>query len=209
MPWIRQVPIDEATGPLKREFDSALKRAGRVWHIVHIMSVNPPAMAASMELYRALMFGPSPLSRAQRELLATVVSAELDCFYWTQAHAHDLRAEVADQYPTAAEADAFVHAVVRDWRAADLTAADGALCAFAARLTHHQHDMRPGDLDALRAAGFDDVAVHDATQVVAYFNYITRVADGLGVEPEDFIRPWGEGWRPAAASGCQAPFRGR
>ncbi|MDX1645642.1 MAG: hypothetical protein R3304_00755 [Longimicrobiales bacterium] len=53
--------------------------------------------------------------------------------------------------------------------------------------------MGPEDVDRLRDHGFDDRAVHDAVQVVAYFNYITRVADGLGVEPEDFIRPWGGG----------------
>ena len=53
--------------------------------------------------------------------------------------------------------------------------------------------MVPDDLDALRAHGLDDRAIHDAVQVIAYFNYITRVADALGVEPEDFIRPWGEG----------------
>lgn len=52
--------------------------------------------------------------------------------------------------------------------------------------------MTPGDLDTLRAHGWDDRAIHDATQVVAFFNYITRIADGLGVEPETFIDPpWG------------------
>lgn len=81
MPWIRQVPIDRATGTLKRLFDAALHRAGRVWHIVHIMSVNPPVLGSSMRLYGAIMSGPSPLTRVQRELLATVVSAELECFY--------------------------------------------------------------------------------------------------------------------------------
>lgn len=81
MPWIRQVPVDEATGLLKREFDAALRRAGRVWHIVHIMSVNPEAMRDSLRLYGTLMFGGSPLSRVQRELLATVTSAELECHY--------------------------------------------------------------------------------------------------------------------------------
>jgi alkylhydroperoxidase family enzyme len=51
--------------------------------------------------------------------------------------------------------------------------------------------MSPEDLDTLRAQGFDDPAIHDAAQVIAYFNYITRIADALGVEPEDFIQPWG------------------
>ncbi|MBI4769320.1 MAG: hypothetical protein HY784_02625 [Chloroflexi bacterium] len=90
-----------------------------------------------------------------------------------------------------AQADAYVHALVRDWRGAPLSPPDRALCAFAAKLTHQQHDMTPADLDALRAHGFDDRALHDATQIIGYFNYISRVADALGVEPEEFIRPWG------------------
>lgn len=94
-------------------------------------------------------------------------------------------------FETAEEADAFVHAVTRDWRSAPLSDADKALCAHAEKLTYHQHDVGPADLDVLRAHGFDDTAIHDATQVIAYFNYIMRVADGLGVEPEDFIEPWG------------------
>jgi alkylhydroperoxidase family enzyme len=81
MPWIKQIPIAEATGLLKDEFDKALKRAGRVWHIVHIMSLNPRAMRDSIGLYATLMMGESPLTRVQREMLATVVSAELHCYY--------------------------------------------------------------------------------------------------------------------------------
>lgn len=46
-------------------------------------------------------------------------------------------------------------------------------------------------LQPLRDQGFDDRAIHDAVQVIGYFNYITRVAESLGVEAEDFIRPWG------------------
>lgn len=51
--------------------------------------------------------------------------------------------------------------------------------------------MSHRDIEALRAEGLSDRAVHDATQVAAFFNYITRVADGLGVEPEEFIKEWG------------------
>jgi uncharacterized peroxidase-related enzyme len=93
------------------------------------------------------------------------------------------------------DADAYVHAVVRDWRTAPLAEVDRALCGFAAKLTHRQRDMDPADLDVLRAAGLDDRAIHDAVQVIGYFNYITRVADSLGVEAEDFIRPWGDAGR--------------
>lgn len=53
--------------------------------------------------------------------------------------------------------------------------------------------MSADDIEGLRAAGFDDRAIHDATQVAAYFNYINRVADALHVEPETFVAAWGEG----------------
>ena len=86
-----------------------------------------------------------------------------------------------------------VHAVVRDWRTAQLSDTDRALCSFGTKLTHDQHASNADDLDQLREHGLDDTAIHDATQVIAYFNYISRVADALGVEPESFIRNWGEG----------------
>lgn len=50
--------------------------------------------------------------------------------------------------------------------------------------------MSESDIDALRAVSLDDRAIHDATQVISYFNYINRIADALDVEPETFIRPW-------------------
>jgi alkylhydroperoxidase family enzyme len=81
MPWIEQVPIEKATELLKRLFEQALQRAGRVWHIVHIMSLNPPALRDSIRFYSTVMMGESPLSRVQREMLATVVSAENNCHY--------------------------------------------------------------------------------------------------------------------------------
>lgn len=85
-----------------------------------------------------------------------------------------------------------VHAIAHNWQEAPLSPANRALCEFAAKLTHHQHQMSPADLDLLREHGFDDRAIHDAVQVIAFFNYITRVADALGVEPEAFIEPWGK-----------------
>jgi len=81
MPWIKQISLEEATGLLKAEFDKALQRAGRVWHIVHIMSINPRVMRDSIQLYITAMMGESPLTRVQREMLAVVVSCENNCHY--------------------------------------------------------------------------------------------------------------------------------
>ena len=81
MPYINIIPLKRATGLLKKQYEAALARAGRIWGIVSIMSLNPRAMRVSMDFYKTLMYGPSPLSRGRREMLAVVVSAANHCVY--------------------------------------------------------------------------------------------------------------------------------
>jgi alkylhydroperoxidase family enzyme len=81
MPHIRLTQPDEATGLLALEYDAAIGRAGKIFNIVKAMSLNPAVLQASMEMYKAIMFGPSSLSRAERELLATVTSSANECHY--------------------------------------------------------------------------------------------------------------------------------
>jgi uncharacterized peroxidase-related enzyme len=81
MAWIKVIEPQEATGELKQEYDAAVKRAGKVFNILKVQSLSPTALQASMQMYRATMFGPSGLSRAEREMLATVVSWANHCFY--------------------------------------------------------------------------------------------------------------------------------
>ena len=81
MAWIQTTSIAEATGRLKKEFDAALRRAGKIFNIVGIMSLNPRTMAASMEFYKSIMHFPSPLPRKEREMLAVAVSAANRCLY--------------------------------------------------------------------------------------------------------------------------------
>ena len=78
----------------------------------------------------------------------------------------------------------WIKQLVRDWRAAALAAADRAMLAYAEKVTREPWAVTRADVDALRAAGFGDAAIHDICQVAAYFNFINRMADGLGVELE-------------------------
>jgi uncharacterized peroxidase-related enzyme len=71
-----------------------------------------------------------------------------------------------------------------DYRQADLTPALRGLCDFAVTLTREPAAISATDVDALRALGWEDHAIHDAIQVIAYFNYINRVAEGVGIGPE-------------------------
>ena len=81
MAFIQTVAPEHAAGLLKRVYDAAISRSGRVWNVVRLMSINPPVLNASMGLYQAVMHGPSALTRAQREMIATVVSRLNNCFY--------------------------------------------------------------------------------------------------------------------------------
>ncbi len=80
--------------------------------------------------------------------------------------------------------DGLVDALRVDPLAAPVPARERALLRYAARLTREPASITRADLDALRAEGWDDRAVLDLNQVVAYFNYVNRIANGLGVRLE-------------------------
>ena len=79
--YLRLIDPEDAEGLLAEEYAAAVERAGKVYNIVRSMSLNPAVLRQSMELYKAIMFGPSGLTRQERELLATVVSATNECYY--------------------------------------------------------------------------------------------------------------------------------
>jgi len=81
MPFIKTIAIEEATGRLKRIYDTALKRAGYVAGIIRVMSQDPSSCEGSMAFYGSLMKTENSLPAATREMLATVVSNVNDCFY--------------------------------------------------------------------------------------------------------------------------------
>jgi uncharacterized peroxidase-related enzyme len=74
-----------------------------------------------------------------------------------------------------------------DWRSAGLDGPTMALLLFAERLTDDCASVGAEDVAELRRHGFDDKAISSCVQVVAYFNYINRIAEGLGVTPENWI----------------------
>ena len=78
----------------------------------------------------------------------------------------------------------------KDWRAAPLSVEDRALCEFAGKLTTTPRKIVREDIESLRAVGFDDAGIHDAIQVVSYFNYINRIADAVHVDPEPGMEPY-------------------
>jgi len=81
MAWIKTVDPDDASGSLEAEYARARARAGRIWNILRLQSLNPQVLNASIAFYLAVLYGRSPLSRGQREMLAVVVSRTNGCHY--------------------------------------------------------------------------------------------------------------------------------
>jgi len=114
------------------------------------------------------------------------------------AHAYDLRDEIAKQHPEWSEDRtlAWVAAVLRDVDTAPIDEPTRALLRFAVQLSRNAPPPTPADLDRLRGHGFSDVDLHDAVQIIGFFNYIVRVADALGVP----LDPWLEDFERQLAS---------
>ena len=82
MAWIRTVEPSAARGLLRRLYEAAERRAGRIYNIIRLQSLRPKVLRSSTQLYLEVMHSrDSGLSRAQREMIATVVSQVNGCFY--------------------------------------------------------------------------------------------------------------------------------
>jgi uncharacterized peroxidase-related enzyme len=182
MAWIDVIDEDEATGRLKELYEKYWDDSfGGVDNILKIHSLNVKSMQVHYELYAHLMHGRSDLSRAQREMIAVVVSAANRCYYWIEHHGEGLRRLTGD--------DGLVARLKVDWREAEIDEADRAMLGYVEKLTLRPWDMVEKDVIALREAGFSDGAILDMNQVAGYYAYVNRLADGLGVELEAF---WSE-----------------
>ena len=81
MTFISVIGEEEATGLLRREYDAATERAGKVFNVVKIQGVRPRVLRSGIALYSQIMHGESELTRAEREMIAVVVSQANDCHY--------------------------------------------------------------------------------------------------------------------------------
>jgi|SRR6516165_8560604 uncharacterized peroxidase-related enzyme len=97
-----------------------------------------------------------------------------------ESHEQDLRSVV--------KSDEQRQAVQDDYRSAGLSAREMAILDFAVALTKSPSRLRKDDLDALRKHGLTDEQIVDAVHCISYFNFINRVLDGLGVDPEPSMR---------------------
>jgi uncharacterized peroxidase-related enzyme len=174
MSWIDVVLEADAEGKLAAIYETISGARGKVSNIMRVHSLKPKAMQAHMKLYLSVMFGRSGLSREERELIATAVSAANDCPYCKHHHAAALDAYWQDPER--------VESFMNDWRSVELSERETALIEYAVKLTRTPGEMQQGDVERLRERGLDDEEVLATNLVTSYFNFVNRIALGLGVE---------------------------
>ena len=175
MAYIRTIDQTDASGDLAAWYRRAGNPDGTVDNVMKVHSLNVDTLRTHFEMYVAAMHRPSPLSRAEREMVATAVSRLNGCGYCLAHHRAGLERLLPEARRDAAEAPA-------RGKSAGLTEREAALVTFATKLTTTPGEMTQADLSPLRDAGLDDRAILDLAQVVAYFNYVNRIVTGLGVE---------------------------
>ena len=92
---------------------------------------------------------------------------------------YDLRSETDNQK--------LVDEIAKDWTTSSISLVQMAMCEFAKKLTENPSKVNKKDIELLRSYSLSDKDISQIVQIIAYFNYINRVADGLGLEPEQFI----------------------
>lgn len=182
MSWIRDVPAEQAAAPLAVVYEEIQDARGYVSNLWRAAGLDPKGLRSIFGLYRALMDDPAPLTAAQAELIALVVSATNGCGYCVAHHGPRLARALSDE--------ALARAVAKDYREANLAARDRVVLDAAVALTCEPSERKLEDVERLREYGFDDAAILKATEIAAFYNLVNRIASSLGVALEPNLEAW-------------------
>lgn len=173
MAWIKVIEEEEAEGRLATVYGKLAKSRGKLANILKVHSLNAGALEHHADLYTHLLYGRSGLSRYERELIAVVVSFCNDCAYCLNHHAEALAHYEKDEQRLAD---------IKAMRDLDrLPPRQAALARFSEELTRQPGQASEAALETLRDCGLEDRDILDATLIVGYFNFVNRIALGLGV----------------------------
>ena len=183
MSWIARIAPEAAPPELRAIYDRIRGHATsqRVSYIWQAWGAHPRGLETTFAALRALMDDCAPLTPAQAEMIAVVVSATNGCGYCVAHHGPRLARLVGE---------ALAHDVARDYRETNLAARDRVLLDAAVAMTCEPAERKREDVERLREYGFDDLAILKATEIAAFYNGVNRLVLALGVEIEPGVAPW-------------------
>lgn len=173
--WLRVPSEEEVSSEVRELWQPSLEKLGFVPNVLRLYALRPTRLLAWNAWYDEAMKGDSGLTKAEREMIAVVVSVANDCAYCMAAHGAALRKLTKD----AALADA----IAADHTTAPLEPHMRAVLDYARKLTLRPSEMTEADVDSLREAGLSDEDVMDVAEVTGLFNMSNRMASGLGWTP--------------------------
>ena len=177
MSWIQVINSSEATNELKNVYNEIKEKRGKISNIMKIHSLSPKAMKSHMDLYLNLMFGKSDLSREEREFIGVVVSVLNNCEYCIKHHVESL----SNFWKDRRKIDRFID----DFNSIEISTRLQYILDYVFKLTNNPTFIKKTDIDNLRNTGFSDKEILDINLIASYFNFVNRIALGLGVESTD------------------------
>lgn len=168
-------PADPLPDDIARYYEVCEEKLGMIPNVLAAYSFEPDRLRGFSQMYNALMLGESELSKAEREMIAVVVSSLNHCYYCLVAHGATLRQLTGD--PALAET------IAANYRHADITPRQRAMLDFVVKVTKASSEIVEEDRQALRDAGFSNRGVWDIAEVAAFFNMSNRVSSAIAMKP--------------------------
>ncbi len=183
-PFISWVDDDAATGKAAEVYDlwrSKNPGRDRVPDILKCFSLRPDFMEQAITFSYGLQFADGFLTRRQKELIGTYVSALNECPYCRGSHAYFLECQVGP-----GTADAIRRADLDALPTGEVTQPERELLEFAGLLTRESHRVRREDVERLREVGWSDKQIAEAVYVAAMFALFNRIANAFGLEDPNY-----------------------
>ncbi len=182
MAFINTIPVEQASGRLEKIYTRVQDPSGQVDNIFLAHSLRPHTIEGHMALYKSVLHhSGNRLPEWYMEAVGVLVSQLNGCDYCADHHAAGLQRLLV---AVSMDYKAYTAALNQPLAGEPFTPREQLGLAYARKLTHAPGHIEQGDIDSLRAAGFDDGEILELNQVVAYFAYANRTVAGLGVNTE-------------------------
>lgn len=173
MSYIEIINESDADGLLAEQYERFGNADGTVDNVLKVHSLNPASLEAHCALYVQSCHRPSPVTRAEREIVGVIVSMLNKCTYCLTHHAAGLRKLLPEHRKHIA--DDLIKGTTTT-----LTDREASIAAYATALTTDPATISQEDIDQLRLVGLTDREILDVAQVASYFAYANRIVLGLG-----------------------------
>ena len=177
MPWIKTIDEKESKGELKQIYDDLIKKRGKISNILKIHSIIPKTLQSHLDLYLSIMFNKSSLKRLDKELIAIIVSSINKCPYCINHHKEALLHYWKDLEK--------INYILEKNDFSDLSEKQKRLVEFTLKLTKTPYNNSESDIKELKNIGYTDEEILEITLIVSYFNFVNRIALGLGIDYTD------------------------